>query len=390
LRSIASASRRTLALGALLWAGGAHAADEAIEEATPLASPTTAEATLVVPTPESAWRLRGYGLLEYAQTWLPASATPIRSAPNAEFGLSGRYAAPSGWQGFGDATGSYTRNPEEENLLLNQAGVRGGTGSWQWAVGKERSRLAPGLILSPSDFLYPQENLPGQREQRAGIWQVRASWTDSPWQSDFLWLPNMSVDAHGWPDERTRRAGAAWRGFYLARAVDVGLSAARIGQTEHAGMFVQGFFAHVTKSYVEYGRRRDAPDAAPDAGTRVLAGLSHEGIADLRLRAEYYWNGAASTPGAGPPQSRFVNGTPQFFERGRYGLLHAARTNLWHESSLSAIYARAAGADDRLGFLRYDLPLTAHQNVGIGGGRVHWTAPEQTLRRVAADWKYSF
>lgn len=378
--------RVVLAAFALGLALGAHAAEE-IEEAVPLApegvaSPPPATA----PAAGSALRYRGYALIEYAWTRSDRTGASTGSFPDAEVGAAWTYQGSGGLQAFLDVTVAYRDTPVTRTSLLNQGGLRLSEGRWQFALGKERSRKSPGLIVSPSDFLYPIENLPGQREQRAGIWQGRASWVGETNQVDVLILPDLVVDEHGLPSKDETRSGGAARWFYLSRDFDVGLTLARIEADNYAGGFVQTFVG-ATKVYAEYGFREQETLLGvnrSDVSTALL-GASHEGVPDLTLKLEYYYNGAGLR-GLMPPTTMPGN----IFYRRHYVIAHASAINLWRTSTLSGVLIRALGEDDRTALVRYDLPLSARQTAGFGYGAARLAIIGERTRNLWVDWKFSW
>ncbi len=377
-----------LALGAAL---PAPAADD-IEEARPLV-PEAAPPPPVAQPPGAeggALRYRAYALIEYASTRSEKTGARTGSFPDFEAGGSLTYAWSRGVQGFGDVTFGYRDSPVTRTSLVNQGGVRLSEGPWQLALGKERSRKSPGLIVSPSDFLYPVENLPGQREQRAGIWQARGSWVSESHQLDVLALPNMAVDEHGLPSRDETRAGGAARWFYLSRAFDVGVTVARIDSENFAGAFAQTFLGAATKVYAEYGylERETVLGVTRSDVTRALLGASHEGLPDLTFKFEYYYNGAGLDDEAGLAPSTAM--PANIFYRRHYLIAHASAVNLWRTSTLSAAYIRALGEEDRTALVRYELPLSARQTLGFGYAIARLALVGEETRNLWLDWKYSW
>jgi hypothetical protein len=161
---------KPLLFSLLLASGLAEAQDQDLEEAHGLPDEKpVAEKQNGLRLPE--------GLSERSYLWLEAFSRKEApgdwdevKGPNAEVSLTLNYKNNSGVQAFLDGRALHNADPKDDQGILEQGGLRyQATEKILATLGKERSRKAPGLIVAPSDFLYAQENLPGQREQRAGI-----------------------------------------------------------------------------------------------------------------------------------------------------------------------------------------------------------------------------
>jgi hypothetical protein len=370
-------------------AGGEHE----LEEATPLDIPATAAPVPAVAM-DSSYRYRGYALAEWANLIPDSASLKTRDQSLAEANASGSVSFRNGVQLFGDVTGTYRLRAEAGNVLLNQAGVRYGAGPWELLLGKERARKSPGMVVSPSDFLFPNDSLPGMREQRAGVWMARASWQVPGHSADVIYLHNLAVNEQGMPDDDPIRRGVALRYFRQSSAFDAAANYAAIEGEHAAGGWVQTYILKTTKVYLDAAYRetdRILNQTVHDV-TRVLAGASYEGYSDGLFRLEVYANnrgldGPVAVPPA--PASVFALLDTIFYRRG-YGIASVQFSDLWKESVLTLNHIRALEYPEWVWMARYEIPLTRHQAIGTTLGRFNKlaTIPDATL--VTLDWKYNF
>lgn len=378
----------------LAAAQGSIAADD-IEEAAPLEAPAATVASPVAGTSGvETYRYRGYLLGEWSNLLPESALLKNRDLSLAEANLSGSASYRNGLQLFGDVTGTYHFRSTDGTGLLNQAGVRYRQGSGEFLLGKERARKSPGMVVSPSDFLYPNDNLPGLREQRQGVWQARVSWQTLGQSADALYLPNLNVDEHGLPDDDNRRAGAALRYFRQSPAFDFFASYVSIEGDPAAGFWAQTYVARTTKLYLDaaYLESDVILNQTVEEATKVLAGVSYEGYSDGVFRLEVYINnrgldGAVAVPPAPAGSAGLLDNV--FYRRG-YGIASVQFSNLWRESVFTLNHIRAFDHPEWVWMARYELPLTRHQAAGAMLGRFNnlATRPDATL--VSFDWKYTY
>lgn len=377
----------------LSMAANAASDERELDEAVPLEAPVA-----TAPEPAAAldqtYRYRGYALAEWSNLIPDATALKTRDQSLAEANGSGSMALRSGVQLFGDVTGTYHFRAESGNILLNQAGVRYGTGAWELLLGKERARKSPGMVVSPSDFLFPNDSLPGMREQRAGAWMARASWQVPGHSVDAIYLHNLAVNDQGMPDDDQTRRGAALRYFRQSSAFDAGVNYAAIEGEHAAGGWAQTYLLKTTKVYLDAAyleSDRILNQTVRDV-TKVLVGASYEGYSDGLFRLEVMANnrGLEGVVGIVPGTTDASGVLNSVFYRGWYGIASVQFSDLWKESVFTLNHIRALEYSEWVWMARYEVPLTRHQAIGSMLGFFHKlaTIPDATL--VTLDWKYNF
>jgi hypothetical protein len=361
------------------------------EEAVPLTPPTAPAAAAAI---EERLRYRGYLLAEGSKLVTDLDPLETSDLSTVEANVSATLAFHNGVQLFGDVTGTHAFYANVTTTMLNQAGLRYGTDPWQFALGKERTRKSPGLVVSPSDFLFANDALPGLREQRQGVWQLRASWQTIGQAADAIYLPNLEVDEHGLPDEDRRRRGAAWRYFRQGSAFDVAASYARIEGDGSIGGWMQAYATRSVKLYLDAARLEtdQVLDRTVRDATQLLLGASYEGVRDATFRAEAYYNqkgleGAVTVPGGAASAARLLD---NILFRRRHAILSAQFTDLWREAVFTLNHIRALDYPEWALLARYEIPVGAHQALGATLGAVKnlLGVPSGTL--MTLDWKYTF
>lgn len=287
----------------------ARGADDPLEEAQGLPD-EPASAPPLMPAARG-WKARSYiSLLGIEER--RGSELVRTSAPELEWGNTVQKTLVNGADAFADFN-LYSRD-REGTAYLNQFGVRGAAGSFAYALGKERNRRTPGFFVSPSDFLFAQTALPGQREDRVGIWLARASWQSDRASIDGFYLAGDHLDRSGWL-RADQDPGAAVRALFKVGEGDANVLIGHRAGQDRAGVSLEDFVAKVWKVYLEVGAKRvsenlAAPIERPVAG---LAGLSYEGSEDFSWRIEYFQQ---QDPGLTPPflREKYVLATLQFPE----------------------------------------------------------------------------
>jgi|GEM_PF-3282457 len=216
------------------------------------------------------------------------------SFPDLYANLSGD-CAPSDWtQIFGDVTGNYLGQDKKRTAHLNQAGVRlRPVDSLVVAFGKERNRRAPGLIVSPSDFIHSAQNLPGTEEQKTGEWLARLSWQESGQTTDLFILPVDATIENGMPAKDPKHRGSAVRVFRQFSNFDLSLAIGDLDETKKAGISSQGFLTGSWRVYGEAGYSEESPFlryARRHSGS-YLIGTGYDAT-KYSVRLEYYENSA--------------------------------------------------------------------------------------------------
>jgi hypothetical protein len=295
-------------IGVLLMSSMSFATDvngEAIEEATGLSdevsteSPSEAQPSIVPslasPSESGLGRTRTRAYILIDGTKASGSEDDQVHFPNGQLSFSGDYKIQNDSFVLVDALGNYDANKKEGSSFLNQAGFRSRVSETvQYFIGKERNRRSPGLIVSPSDFIYSNTNLPGQREDRRGVWLGRVSYQVITGSADVLVLPVQTETSEGLPQSNQSRTEGAVRGMYQFNGFDLSLMAGRYLGINRAGASIQTLFANKYKIYVEHGTQDEvtvSPNTTKAHPSQTLLGFGYEGSEDFSLRFEYFHNG---------------------------------------------------------------------------------------------------
>lgn len=238
-------------------------------------------------------RTRAYILIDGTQA--SGSDDEQGHFPNGQFNFSGDYKIQNDSFVLVDFLGNYDAKNKEGNQFLNQAGFRSRVSDTvQYFLGKERNRRSPGLMVAPSDFIYSNSNLPGQREDRRGVWLGRVSYQVISGSADVLVLPVQSETSEGLPQSKQNSAEGAIRGMYQFNGFDLSLMIGRYLGINRVGASVQTLLANKYKIYLEHGTQSEVTiynNKTKDQPSQTLLGFGYEGSEDFSLRLEYFQNG---------------------------------------------------------------------------------------------------
>ncbi len=240
---------------------------------------------------EADHRWRGYVILdERAFKFDPGDARKF--GPYAEAGLKIEKKLTDRASVFSEGRLLYDAESHELLGKFDQGGARfRPSPSVSVAVGKERNRRSPGMIVSPSDFIHTNQSLPGARPERSGVWLGRASWQTEEATSDLILLPAESVNDNGMPASHNSYRGTVLRNFRRAPGgLDVSFDIGLFSDHFKLGCFAESIVAYDWKVYGEGGYDQDSESAA------VLAGVGYEGSSTYGLKIEYYRRGKAFLP----------------------------------------------------------------------------------------------
>lgn len=160
------------------------------------------------------------------------------------------------------------------------------------AAGKERNRRSPGLIVSPSDFLYFNNAIPGQREQREGVWGTRASWQTSSASVDVIALPGWALRDNGLPEVDSKQEGIVARAFLVFGDADASFAVGKVNGEEKIGLSVQTFLFKLWRTYFELRLfERGVFSNREERSTLSLFGVGYDGFEEFLVRLEYFRNG---------------------------------------------------------------------------------------------------
>lgn len=268
--------------------------DEDLEEATGLSDISTEPSVATNPDSDlGRARTRAYILIDATQT--SGSDDEQVHFPNLQLSFSGDYKVQNDSYVLVDVLGNYDAKHREGSQFLNQVGFRSRVSETvQYFLGKERNRRSPGLIVSPSDFIYSNTNLPGQREDRRGVWLGRVSYQVITGSVDVLVLPVQRETSEGLPQSDQKNTEWTVRGMYQFKGFDLSLMIGRYLGTDHAGASVQTLLANKYKVYLELGTQDEViiyNNTKKTQPSQTLVGFGYEGSEDFSLRLEYFHNG---------------------------------------------------------------------------------------------------
>jgi hypothetical protein len=348
-----------------------------LEEASGLESqvPRVEEAEALASLP--AWlRWRGYGSLDYGagkttqQSSLQergphgeiALAVDITAAPSLSFFLEQRT------QAEGQA-----RSLERVHVFWEQGGLRyRPLDSVLFVLGKERNRRAPGLIVSPSDFIHSNQNLPGLREERSGVWLARAAFQGSHQSFDLMALPATLENEQGMIAEGSTYKGTVARYFgRLESGWDLGVDYGDFQDFSQAGLFVQTMLAEVWKVYAEGGYH------SQDNTYNTLLGGSYEGSSDWNLRLEWYQQGEHWRP------------TLVLLQDQNYLILSVTAIELWDSLNLTPTLLQSLEAQNhQAGIFRAEWLMNQRQVAGLTF--LSFNSEKSSAWQLNLDWKFNF
>jgi hypothetical protein len=254
-------------------------------------------------------RTRGYFLLEAEETinaFLPITNSSVSKTekiyfPNFQMSLSSELKTDNRKYYFIDGVASYRDLGKKSDIFINQIGFRGFIfENWQWAIGKERNRKAPGMLISPSDILFSLTNLPGQKEDRKGIWLSRISFQDMERSYNFNILPVSNEESNGWPIGKQDSVGFSLSVFQQYTNIDTNFTIGKINNTNKAGFAIQELIKNIYKIYTEIGYQEYSNlvySLNKKNLVQGLLGLSYEASKDYTIKMEYLYNGQGLSQG---------------------------------------------------------------------------------------------
>lgn len=405
-RHIVVISLFLLSLGAL---SSFAAAPEVIEEAEGLAeeSPTTEVPHDQASSALYQHRTRTYVLIDGSQS--TGSSDKQIYFPNAQLSFSGDFQLKAQSFFLADAVGNYDSKNREFDSFLNQIGFRSRlSDKVQYFVGKERNRRSPGLIVSPSDFIYSNTNLPGQREDRRGVWLARISYQQINHSFDIIALPVQYETSEGIPESRQDGADGAARGLRQFDNLDISFMVGRYLGIQRAGISVQSLLENKYKFYLELGMQEKSKlynDTTRSNPIQTLVGVGFEGSEDFAARLEYYENGQGLTADEFSQMMRTFalfpamvanrTGSQNPFLRQKYLIASLSVPEIHDRYNLIFSAINSLEDDSSLGILRFEyiasdkllMSLSLNQVQGGPGSQYQYRNYD---RQTTAELKYSF
>lgn len=352
------------------------------------------------------WKSRSYVLIE--TTRVNTDDESKGYFPNLQWSLTSDFKRSNRTSFFLDGVVNYYDSEKEAQGVLNQAGFRLNVDeNWQVAMGRERNRRSPGIIVSPSDIIYTQSNLPGQREDRRGAWLGRASYQDERSSYDLIAMPAPFEREDGFPDSPQDHWDSAFRTLQQFDNVDVSFSFGNIDEKQKAGLAVQGIFFKSYKFYYEIGFQDRVEilvdDEEKENATQQLLGMSFEGSNDYSYKVEYYRNEQGysedefkklqSLLSLAPTTERPTVLNP--FLRQQYLILTAAINEIKNEYNLVGSVIKSLDDDASVFFLRGEWLINDKMVAGVtaltvGGNDDSQYALRPLNQQYTADLKYTF
>lgn len=389
---------------------GAGNADEDLEEATGLADENT-RTQATTSDSQNFWfnngRTRTYLLIDGTQS--SGVADDRVYFPNGQLSFFGDFKIKPERFLIVDAIGNFEDKDNEGTFFLNQVGFRSRLSeNVQYFMGKERNRRSPGLMVSPSDFIYSNTNLPGQREDRKGVWLGRLSYQKIKGSVDFLILPVQNETSEGMPDSKQNSNEGAIRGLYQFEGIDANFMVGRYLGTNRAGMSVQTLLLNKYKMYVELGTQEEIMrynNTKKEYPVQIVAGLGYEGSEDFSVRLEYFENGQGLNSDEFNQMMRLRSLFPsQFvgnsnlqspFIRQKYLITSLTFPEIKKKYNVTVSGIKSLEDDSLLGITRLEYIATDRLLVGLSFTKIQGGLGSQYQYRnfntqTTADLKYSF
>jgi hypothetical protein len=337
---------------------------EEIEEAKGLPDePLVVEAPASTSSTNQNWRHRSYLLLEGISRKAPVSKNEF---PNLEADVSTDFKLKKATLFF-DGYAKYTEINQKTLGYTNQIGFRiQATESLNFALGKERNRRAPGIIISPSDLLFSQTNLPGLTEDRRGVWLVRGSYQILKSSYDVILLPTNQQTEGGWPESSSKYYGAMARTLQQFVNWDISLSMASLNSNSRVGLALQGIVKDYWKTYFESGYFGNSNSY------QHLLGLGYEGSNDYSAKIEYFYNETGLREG------------PTLFTQRSYAILTASAQELYNKFNLISSVVKSLEDSTELVILRAEYLATNQLVTGIT------SVTASNTEQYGFDLKYTF
>ncbi|MBK8205088.1 MAG: hypothetical protein IPK68_23285 [Bdellovibrionales bacterium] len=280
--------------------------------------------------------------------------------------------------------------------------------SVQIFAGKERNRRSPGLIVSPSDFIYSNTNLPGQREDRKGVWLARVSYQQINHSFDVIALPVQYETSEGMPESRQDRADGAVRGLKQFDHLDISFMMGRYLGIRRAGISAQSLLKDKYKFYLDLGTQEQSKlynNKTRSNPIQTLVGVGFEGSEDYNVRLEYYENGQGLKSdefsqmmqafALFPTLATSATARQNPFLRQKYLIASLSVPEIHDRYNLTLSAIKSLEDDSGLWVSRFEyiasdkllMGLSLNQVQGGTGSQYQYRNYEQ---QTTLDWKYSF
>jgi hypothetical protein len=352
-------------------------------------------------------RIRSYVLIDGSRA--TGSNDDKTYFPNVQLSFSGDFHLRTESFFLIDVVADYDRKSEYSDSFFNQVGFRSKLSEHvQYFIGKERNRRSPGLIVSPSDFIYANTSLPGQREDRKGVWLARASYQEINHSFDLIALPVQHETAEGTPESRQDSVEGAIRGLKQFSNFDISFMVGKYLGTSRGGLSVQTFLENKYKLYLEVGTQEQSKlynNATRLYPVQRLFGIGYEGTQDFAARLEFYENGQGLNPDEFSQMMQMfalapglsVSGNSQLnpFLRQKYLIASLSWMEIFDKYNVTFSVIKSVEDDSALGVSRLEYMATDKALFGASLNQVHGGLGSQYRYRnhdsqAIVDLKYSF
>lgn len=358
-------------IGAIVSSGAA--AEDDLGEAVGLDSSTPATDLNAQAAGESSSDLhwRAYGLIDWRAKRIEQRDNYVMNGPNIESGASIDFKPSTSLTLFTEARGFYSDEEKRYAGVLDQAGMRlYPSVDSVLALGKERNRRTPGLIVSPGDFIHANQSVPGMRPESGGVWLGRLAWQTETQSADLIALPVSRQSATGMPADDSQYAGTVARYFRrLPSGFDVGVDVGEVEENIKAGAFVQTIAAQIWKFYAESGY----DDLSASASH--LVGIGFEGSTTYSVRAEWYGRAAVWAP----PSPMFTDLS--------YTIVSVGAVELLNRLNITDTLVRSLDTSHYFNLARAEWLVSDLHVVGIT--MTHLESGQPFRWQTTADWKVS-
>lgn len=329
--------------------------------------------------------------------------------PNAQLSFSGDFYLTTQSFFLIDSVADYDKKSDDSDIFLNQVGFRSKlSDSVQSFIGKERNRRSPGLIVSPSDFIYANTNLPGQREDRKGVWLARASYQQINHSFDLIALPVQRETSEGVPESQQDAVEGAIRGLKQFNNFDISFMLGKYLGISRGGLSIQTLLDNKYKLYLELGTQEQSRlynNTIRVYPVQTLIGLGYEGVQDFTARLEFYENGQGLNPhefsqmmamyAMAPALAVSDDSQPNPFLRQKYLIASLSWMEIFDKYNITVSAIKSVEDDSILGVSRLEYVATDKTLLGLSVNQIQGGDDSQYRYRnydsqIIADLKYSF
>lgn len=359
------------------------------------------------PIQQRVYRMRSYFFIDGFQT--KGSSDDKVYVPNSQFSISGDFNFQAKNFFIFDGVANYDQKTKVSNTFVNQIGMRSAMGEyWQSFFGKERNRRSPGLVVSPSDFIYANTNLPGLREDRSGLWLARLSYQKIKYSLDLLLMPLQSETNEGWLKFEKKQSDFVMRFFEQLHSFDWSIILGQYLGRKQVGISLQTLFENKYKMYLETSTTEYVEiysDTQKINPVQSLLGLGYEGSEKFSFRLEYYHNGQGLSSDEFRKMLQFIRTFPtlynasqtkrNIFLRQKYIIGSLVVPDIEKKYNLTFSTIKSIEDNSAIHVARFEYSASDKILLGLSNIQILGSSDSQFYFRefdtqTAADFKYSF